>query len=121
MSGDYSDDEGSVGPDADFVNATADTDTASAPGDRHEAGPASWGRISTYSGAVDPGAVDLGQDEQRRFEPTGPNRNDPQLGVLDVGGYPGLILGHVPCWTGAGHWRLFINVIMVQVFNDARF
>ena len=40
-------------------------------------------------------------------------------GVLDVGGYPGLILGHVPlatCWTGAGHWRLFINVIMVQVF-----
>ena len=32
-----------------------------------------------------------------------------------------LILGQVPCWTGAGHWRLFINVIMVQVFNGARF
>ena len=45
-------------------------------------------------------------------------------GVLDVGGYPGLILGHVPlatCWTGAGHWRRFINVIMVQVLNGARF
>ena len=42
-------------------------------------------------------------------------------GVLDVGGYPGLILGHVPCWTGADHWRLFINVIMVQVFNGAIF
>ena len=28
------------------------------------------GDVPTYSGAVDPGAVDLGQDEERRFEPT---------------------------------------------------
>ena len=79
MSDDYSDGKGSVGPDADFVDTTAETEVElrlplevdMKPDQPHE-------DIPTYSGAVDPDAVDLGQDEQRRFEPrTGLNRNGP--------------------------------------------
>ena len=70
MSGDYSDGEGSVGPDADFVDATAETEVelrlpleVDMKPDQHRED------VPTYSGAVDLDVVDFGQDEQRRFEP----------------------------------------------------
>ena len=68
MSDDYSEGEGSVGPDADFVDATADTEVElPLEGDMKQDQPRE--DVPTYSGAVDPGLGDLGQDEQRRFEP----------------------------------------------------
>ena len=68
MSGDYSNSEGSVGPEADFVNAPTDTEVDlrlplevdMQPDQLREDVPA-------YSGAVDP--VDLSQDEQCRNGP----------------------------------------------------
>ena len=75
MSGDYSDGQGSGGHEADFVDATADTEVDlrlllevdMLPDEPREDVPA-------YSGAVDWG--DIGQDEQRRLEP--PNGAKPK-------------------------------------------
>ena len=83
MSGDYSDDEGSVKPDANFINTTVDTEVElrlPLEVDMKQDQPCE--DVLTYSGAVDPSAVDLGHEEQRRFEPppTGPNQNDPDTG-----------------------------------------
>ena len=70
MSGGYSDGEGSVVPDADFLDATAETEVElrlPPAVDRTPDQPPE--DVLTYPGAVDPEAVDLDQDMQRRFEP----------------------------------------------------
>ena len=70
MSGTASDGEGSVGHEADFVDATADTEV-----DMRLPLEVDWRpdspreHVWTTSGAADQEAVDLGQGEQRRFEP----------------------------------------------------
>ena len=81
MSGDYSDGEGCVRHEADFVDATADMEVdlclpleVDMPPDQLR------DYVPTYSGAVDPSAVDLCQEERRRFEPpNGPNLNGPDM------------------------------------------
>ena len=75
MSGDYSDGEGSVGHEADFVDTEVDLhlppEVDMKPDQLREDVPA-------YSGAVDP--ANLGQEEHHRFEPpNGPNLNDPDM------------------------------------------
>ena len=72
ISGAYSDGEGSVGPDADFVDAIADTEVELCL--PLEVDMKLREDVPAYSRAVYP--VDLGQDDQRRFEPT--NRAKPK-------------------------------------------
>ena len=69
MSGDYSNGEGSVGHEADFVDATVDREVELRLPLEVNMDP-DWPRedIRIHSGAVAPNAVDLGQEEQRRFE-----------------------------------------------------
>ena len=70
MSGDYSDGEGSVGHEADFVDAAADTEVdLRLPLEVDMQPDQLWLDVPAYLGAIDPSAVDLGQEEQRRFEP----------------------------------------------------
>ena len=109
MSGDYSDGEGSGGPDADFVDPTADMEMElrlllevdMKPDQLREDVPA-------CSGAVDP--ADLGQDEQRWFDPpNGAKPKWPRHGLLlpiimelrsPVPGATAQLVG-----SGAGHHR----------------
>ena len=70
MSGDYTDGEGSVGPDADFVDVTIETEVElRLPLEVDMKPDQPCEDVPTYSGAVDLDAVDFGQDEHRRFEP----------------------------------------------------
>ena len=70
MSGD-SDGEGSVGHEADFVDATADTEVDLRLPLEVDMKPVQLQEdVPAYSGAVDLSTVDLGQEERRRFEPT---------------------------------------------------
>ena len=69
MRRDYSDGEGSVEPDTNFVNTTADMEVElRLPLEVEMKQDQPREDVPTYSGAVDPGAVDLGQDERRLFE-----------------------------------------------------
>ena len=70
MSGDHSDGEGSVGHEAEFVTTSGDREVelrlpleVDMDPDRPRED------IRTHLGAVSPSVVDLGQEEQRRFEP----------------------------------------------------
>ena len=102
MSGDYSDGEGSVGHEADFVDATADMEVdlclpleVDMPPDQLR------NYVPTYSGAVDPSAVDLGQEERRRFEPPdGAKSKWPRHGLPVPGATAHLVS------SGAGRHRL---------------
>ena len=70
MSGDYTDGDGSVGPDADFVDVTTETEVElRLPLEVDMKPDQPCEDVPTYSGAVDLDAVDFGQDEHRRFEP----------------------------------------------------
>ena len=65
MSGDYSDGEGSVGHEADLVDATADTEVdLHLPLEVYMPLDQLREDVPTFSSAVD-----LGQEERRRFEP----------------------------------------------------
>ena len=71
MSDDHSDGEGSVGHEVDFVNTIGDMEVElrlPVEIDMEQDQPRE--DIRTHSGAVAPSAVDLGQEGQRRFEPT---------------------------------------------------
>ena len=70
MSGDYSDGEGSVGPDAEFVDVTVETEVElRLPMEVDMKPDQPREDVPTFPGDVDPDVVDLGQDVQCRFEP----------------------------------------------------
>ena len=81
MSDNHSDGEGSVGHEADFVDTTGDMEVElrlPLEVDMEQDQPRK--DIQAHSGAVAPSAVDLGQEEQRRFEPpNGPDVNGPDM------------------------------------------
>ena len=76
--------EGSVGHEADFVDAAADTEVdMHLPLEVDWRPDSPWKHVGTTSGAADQEAVDLGQGEQRRFEPPNGARSKwPQHGLL---------------------------------------
>ena len=79
MSATASDGEGSVGHEADFVDATADMEVDMEVDWRPDL-PCE--HVGTTSGAADQESVDLGQEEQRRFEPPyGAKSKWPQHGL----------------------------------------
>ena len=69
MSGTASDGEGSFGHEADFVDATADTEVDMRLPLEDWRPDLPREHVGTTSGAADQEAVDLGLGEQRRFEP----------------------------------------------------